>query len=99
MGNRAVITDVNRTMGVYLHWNGGRQSVEAFLKYCDLCGYRAPSQDDYGWARLCQVIGNYFGPSGLSVGIRPYTNDDLEDLGDNGIYVIDGWDIVDRVPP
>lgn len=99
MGNRAVITDVNRTMGVYLHWNGGRQSVEAFLKYCDLCGYRSPTSDDYGWARLCQVIGNYFGPSGLSVGIRPYTNDDLEDPGDNGIYVIDGWDIVDRVRP
>ena len=44
MGNRAVITTrkagVNPAnsdaTGVYLHWNGGRDSVEAFLAYCKL---------------------------------------------------------------
>ena len=38
-------------------------------------------------------IGNFFGGS-LSVGIDRYRN--LGDQGDNGVYVIDGWEIVDR---
>ena len=42
MGNRAVITKDRDLygIGVYLHWNGGRDSVEAFLAYCDLKRYR-----------------------------------------------------------
>ena len=94
MGNRAVITTNDKKMGVYLHWNGGRDSVEAFLKYCELQGYRAPSSDCYGWARLCQVIGNFFGGS-LSVGIDTYDRLDT-DNGDNGVYIIEGWQIVGR---
>lgn len=98
MGNRAVITTPERKLGIYLHWNGGRDSVEAFLKYCDLRGFRAPDTDEYGWARLCQVIANYMGAEGLSVGISPYTTDVQENPGDNGIYVIHGWEIVERIP-
>jgi hypothetical protein len=65
MGNRAVITteeylkDEN-TLGIYVHWNGGRDSVEAFLTYCKLKQYRTPEDDCYGWARLCQTICNFF---------------------------------------
>lgn len=95
MGNRAVITTRNKDLGVYLHWNGGRDSVEAFLKYCELKGYRPPERDCYGWARLCQVIGNYFG-GGLSIGIDKYEKLDT-DNGDNGVYVIEDWKIVDRL--
>ncbi|MBM6777840.1 hypothetical protein H7U34_11285 [Collinsella tanakaei] len=98
MGNRAVITTPARRLGVYLHWNGGRDSVEAFLKYCELRGFRPPDTDEYGWARLCQVIANFMGASGLSVGIGPYTTDRRMDPGDNGIYVIRGWEIAERVP-
>lgn len=63
MGNRAVITtrkDLNG-IGVYLHWNGGRDSVSAFLTYCKLKGFRPPERDNYGWAYLCTTIGNFFG--------------------------------------
>lgn len=94
MGNRAVITTEDKQMGVYLHWNGGRDSVEAFLDYCDLQGFRSPDCDTYGWARLCQVIGNFFG-GGLSVGIGLYDQLDT-DNGDNGVYIIKGWRIVGR---
>ena len=98
MGNRAVITTEenfkNNGVGVYLHWNGGRDSVEGFLKYCELKGYRSPDRDCYGWARLVQVIGNFFGGS-LSVGIG--TIDHLDcDNWDNGVYLIKGWEIVGR---
>lgn len=98
MGNRAVITTKenwkNGGVGIYLHWNGGRDSVEAFLKYCELKGFRAPSDDCYGMARLCQVICNFFG-GGLSCGIDTLCHLDC-DNGDNGVYIIDGWNIVGR---
>lgn len=98
MGNRAVITTKanfeNNGVGVYLHWNGGYDSVSAFLKYCELKGYRSPDSDCYGFARLCQVIGNFFGGS-TSIGIN--TVDKLDcDNWDNGVYIIEDWKIVDR---
>lgn len=95
MGNRAVITTRDKKIGVYLHWNGGRDSVEAFLKYCELKGFRCPETDCYGWARLCQIIGNYFGGD-LSIGIDEYNRLDTHN-GDNGVYVIEDWKIVDRL--
>lgn len=94
MGNRAVITTPKKDIGVYLHWNGSRNNIESFLAYCDMKGYRPPEIDEYGWARLCQVIGNTIGGT-LSVGIGRYENQD-KDNGDNGVYVIKDWDIVDR---
>ena len=98
MGNRAVITTEenfkNNGIGVYLHWNGGYDSVSAFLKYCELKGYRTPDTDCYGWARLCQVIGNFFGGS-TSIGIDTVDKLDCDNY-DNGVYIIKGWEIVDR---
>lgn len=98
MGNRAVITTKenfeNNGVGVYLHWNGGYDSVSAFLKYCEIKGYRTPDTDNYGWARLCQVIGNFFGGS-TSVGIDTVDKLDCDNY-DNGVYIIKGWEIVDR---
>lgn len=93
MGNRAVITTREHEVGVYLHWNGGRDTIEPLLRYCELQGYRPPSSDDYGWARICQVMGNFFG-GGLSVGVDRFER--LADPGDNGVYVIDGWRVVGR---
>ena len=93
MGNRAVITTKERELALYLHWNGGRDTVEPLLRYCELQGYRPPSSDSYGW-RMAQVMGNFFGGS-LSVGIDRF--DRIGDQGDNGVYVIDGWRIVERV--
>lgn len=97
MGNRAVIRTKSQRytdLGVYVHWNGDRASIEAFLTYCKLRGFRPPEQDHYGWARLCQIIGNFFG-GGLSVGIDHASRLDL-DNGDNGVYVIENWRIVGR---
>ena len=99
MGNRAVITTrenfENNGVGIYVHWNGGRDSVEGFLKYCELRQFKEPDGDNYGWARLTQVIANFMGADGLSVGIDTVNHLDL-DNGDNGVYIIKGWEIVDR---
>lgn len=105
MGNRAVILNKNdmladgkinpNQIGVYLHWNGGRDSVSAFLKYCKLKGYRSPSTDCYGWACLCNVISNFFG-DGMSLGIDIASHLDCDNY-DNGVYIIDRWEIVGRL--
>lgn len=99
MGNRAVITTrenfENNGIGVYVHWNGGRDSVEAFLQYCKLRGFRCPEHDNYGWARLCQIIANFFDKDGLSVGIDTVNNLDCDNW-DNGVYIIEKWKIVGR---
>ena len=97
MGNRAVITtnkELNDT-GIYLHWNGGRDSVEAFLAYCDLKHYRKPEHDSYGYAMLINVITNFFG-DGLSCGVGNCQHLDCDNY-DNGVYIIKDWRIVDRL--
>ena len=94
MGNRAVITTEDKQIGIYVHWNGGRESVETFLAYCDTKNYRPPETDCYGWARMCQVIGNFFGGS-TSIGIDRYNQLDRDNY-DNGVYIINKWKIVGR---
>ena len=107
MGNRAVITNwiegetqeqfengQNPRIGIYLHWNGGRDSVEGFLTYCKMQGYREPDYDNYGWARLCQVIANFFGGD-TGIGIDMTEHLDCNNY-DNGTYLIEGWNIVGR---
>lgn len=97
MGNRAIVKPEGQDIGVYLHWNGGIDSVTAFLKYCELRGFRG-FDDSYGMARFTQVVTNFFG-GGLSVGIETGVKETKEyaEWIDNGIYVVKGWDIVRRV--
>ena len=100
MGNRAVIAfvaddgtqDKDLCLGIYLHWNGGRDSVEGFLEYAKKQGLRS---GDYGVARLCQIIGNTFGGT-LSLGVDVVRNLDYDNF-DNGLYWVDKeFNIVDR---
>lgn len=104
MGKRIVILNKKDLMkngeinpnqiGVYLNVNGGRRHVEGFLKYCELQDFRRPDWDYHGWACLCTVIGNFYG-DGLSVGIDTAEHLDYNNW-QNDIYLIEGWEIVDR---
>ena len=101
MGNRAVVSyrtqnDLNNNVGVYLHWNGGMDSIRAFLKYCKLKGFRSPEKDNYGLARFIQVVSNYMGRGGLDVGVDLNSRLDL-DNGDNGVYLISDWEVTERL--
>ena len=92
MGNRAVV-NFNHGVSAYLHWNGGPESIEAFVDACRELGMRG---DDYGAARFCQVVGNFFG-GGLSLGIGTYGR--MCDMAeyDNGAYdVNERWEITSR---
>ena len=101
MGNRAVITaSTAKTtgVGIYVHWNGGLESVLAFLHVAKERGYRDPTYDPaYGMARLCGLICEFFDlKSSISVGIGQLKELDCDNR-DNGVYVIGaGWTIKSR---
>lgn len=94
MGNRAVLAFADSegeiaSFGVYLHWNGGIESVAAFLDYAEEVHHRA-GDCSYSASRLTQVIGNYFGGS-LSLGLVEVDkkNPGASDPGDNGVFIVD----------
>ena len=98
MGNRAVITTKEKRVGIYVHWNGGRESIEGFLKAARELGYRTPESDPfYAMGRLTGAICAFIGMCDpLSVGIGALEDLDC-DNGDNGVYVIgDDWKVVER---
>lgn len=100
MGDRAIITTrsavENGGSAVYLHWNGSLVHIRAYTEYCALQGFRTPDEDPlYGFARLTQVIANTF-ENGLSVGVGQYKEMEHMADWDNGVYVLDGWDVVSQ---
>lgn len=101
MGNRAVITasgSHTEGVGIYVHWNGGIESVVAFLDVAKARGFRCPSSDEsYGMARLCGLIHEFFGvDQDTSLGIGTLSQLDCDNY-DNGVYVIGkDWALADR---
>ena len=91
MGNRAVITFDKalkpEQFGIYLHWNGGRDSVQAFCDATRELMKERGADSCYAPARMIQAIGNFMG--GVhSLGIGALSTLDT-DNGDNGVYVVD----------
>lgn len=98
MGNRAVITTApfdENNVGIYVHWNGGRESIEGFLDAAKALGYRPPgTHASYAFAGLAGLIWSYLGRGGLSVGIGQCKDLDCENW-DNGVWLIGPeWEIV-----
>jgi len=102
MGNRAFVIFANKdwtkfSPAVYLHWNGGPESVYAFLEELNHREVRA--DQEYECARFVQIAGEFFDSNGhytgLSLGVQSVPEGvDLEHLtqkfdpGDNGLYVV-----------
>ena len=94
MGNRAFIEFKGSECGIYLHWNGGRDSIEGFLTYCEMRGF-GTDPVEHSLALMTQVIANFFGGStSVCVGLRSEWGSAAD--WDNGTYVVDGWRIVGR---
>lgn len=90
------VADHPNAAGVYLHWNGGYDSIKPFCMACKELGYRGPVSDSYGIACFIQLVRNFFGMDGLSVAVRTLSRLDC-DNGDNGVFVVDDeWEIVGR---
>ena len=101
MGNRAtvVFTDGKDQFSpaVYLHWNGGPESVYGYLE--ELNRRKVRADQDYECARFIQLIGEMFDEesvNGLSLGVtngptsdKPVDLDKIyTDHGDNGLYLV-----------
>lgn len=95
MGNRAVITFSQHKTSpcIYLHWNGGRASVEAFIKSAKHLGLHV-CKNEYDEHKvldlLAEMIATHFFESkvGMNVYREQYGRAD-KDNGDNGVYVLD----------
>lgn len=103
MGNRAVITwsdtkqpKTSSDLGIYVHWNGGIESIQAFLEYAEENGLPNPSHDEqYGLARMIQMIANYFGGFS-SIGVGPLKELDCDNWN-NGVFFCKGFKVVRRM--
>src|SRR5689334_16131639 len=91
MGNRAVMDFGNGT-GIYLHWNGGRESIQGFLRAAKDLGVRGAGDLTYSQARITQIIANFFGGT-TSIGTGPLSSLDCE--SDNGVFKIKGFEITE----
>ena len=103
MGNRAVITfnTADNAPAIYLHWNGGRASVQGFIDAARALGLRhAPTAAAQAETmdKLADLIARHFFRSnvGFNVYREQYASTD-RDNGDNGTYLL-GHDltIIDR---
>jgi hypothetical protein len=83
-------------VGVYLHWNGGYDSIKPFCMACERLGFRGAVRDNYGVACFTQLVRNFMGINGLSVGVDTLSHLDTDNW-DNGVYVVDDkWKIIGR---
>jgi hypothetical protein len=97
MGNRAVLSfgpEGKSTPGIYLHWNGGRASVEGILSACktinDLAGLTVAEKRD----RVASVAASFIGGSTYVGEVGKMDCDNW----DNGLYTLnpDTLEIVGR---
>ena len=104
MGNRAVITFATHTNApaIYLHWNGGRASIEGFLSAARQLGLRharTPQAQTEALDQLAEMLARFYFRCnvGMTVYRLHYAGSD-RDNGDNGTYLI-GRDltIIDRL--
>ena len=101
MGNRAVITFDSKskdTPALYLHWNGGRDSVEGFLLATRILMETRGSDKHYSMARFTQVVGMFL-DGNMSYGMGQLKNFGTDQ--DNGVYVVNTKDlsIKERIYP
>lgn len=92
------VADNQHRVGVYLHWNGGKDSIVPFCRACRKIGFRCPTFDfSYGVARFVQLVANHFGGlTNTSIGVDTLEHLDCNNY-DNGVFVIgDDWEIVGR---
>jgi hypothetical protein len=100
MGNRAVITEskADNAPAIYLHWNGGRASVEAFLTAARQTGQYSGRTMAERMDKFATLLARHFFECeiGQTVYRMPYGQTD-RDNWDNGVYVIsDRGEIIGR---
>jgi hypothetical protein len=94
MGNRAVITfsTADNAPAIYLHWNGGRASVEGFLKAARQLGLRharSPQAQAAALDNIAEMLARYFFRCNVGMNVyRMHFAGSDRDNGDNGTYLL-----------
>lgn len=98
MGNRAVVTFGTTKFSpcIYLHWNGGRASVEGFLNAVKALRINPPDarwglvDEERFMEQAAKVIGPWFfgNDPGFTIYLEKYGSAD-SDNGNNGTYILD----------
>lgn len=91
MGNRAVITTFGNQKGIYIHWNGGRDSVEPVLWYCK----NLMPKTNFATSDL-ERIAFVMELLDLNPKIDDINRLDCDNY-DNGVYVVKDFEIVGRL--
>ena len=101
MGNRAFIGFENNPINIYVHWNGGIESIKAFCDVAKERGFADPTYDaSYAMARLIGLIHEFFGvTNSSSLGVCTFSSAEEEidaiTYADNGKYIIGkDWQII-----
>lgn len=101
MGNRAFIGFEKSPINIYVHWNGGIESVKAFCDVAKERKFADPTSDaDYAMARLIGLIHEFFGVTNSdSLGVCAFSSAEEEKdaitYADNGKYIIGkDWQII-----
>lgn len=111
MGNRAVITTEDKTIGVYFHWQGGYDSVYPLLQYCSNFGIPSPEKNPVlGFGAIANIMRAFNTPTKQLFYIPSFVMDSLVDdveinlydrldydNHDNGVYIIKDWKIINRL--
>lgn len=90
-----IVTDKERTLGVGFDYRTDRITIEALLEYCNRKGGSVGFGEDTSHAvvEVTKVVSNYLNSS-MGVGI---ISEPTSEWAIDGMYIVDGWDIVDRV--
>ncbi len=104
MGNRAVILFDNSNESLYLQWNGGRESIEGFLRACRelFPDTKTPfERREMMYSAVHRFFNDPAKPESWgapSVYRQLGRNFNMASI-DNGIYYLNGWGIVGRDYP
>lgn len=91
MGNRCLITNKNKKIAIYQHWNGGRDTIEPLLRVAEYEFQKNPYKFGYDeFKAVLDVSKKVF--DGKECDYERNQNI----ASDNGVYVVDGFQIVDR---
>ena len=96
MGDRAVVTFKGSKAGVYLHWHGSKETVEAFLTETKAVMKGREGDVQYATARFIAVCASHISGN-LSLGVGALSELDC-DNGNNGLYICsaDDFTILER---
>ncbi|AUI01352.1 hypothetical protein H2C43_07195 [Corynebacterium glutamicum] len=100
MSNNALLVANEADIGLYLHWNGGRDSIEAFLAYAAYAQLPPINENNDWLPPFITVLKNFFGNDGSGVYLEPVNQDYLDGIDyDNGVYMLDDYEITERINP